>query len=291
MRRELAGALLALAAAALAVAPGSAPPPLPSAPTGWQLAGPPRLYTGRELYGHINGGAELFHEFGFVDLLVASYADSAGRTVDLECYRLEDARAAHAVYLLKCGAETPLAALARRHSASPFQLTLVAGEVFIQVNNPGGDAGRLPAMAALADALAGERAAPGADSLLARLPRGGLRPGSERLLRGAFGTETYLPFAGGDALALGDRVYAALGEYGQAEPPERLFIAAYPNGATAQAALAALAATCRRDATLQDSDDRSLHFQDYAGRYGHAWLRGDTLRLWVGLAALPGEAP
>lgn len=290
MRRGLAGLLLLVAAAA-AAGPGLTPLAAPPAPAGWQLAGSLRLYTGRELYGHIDGGAELFHEFGFVDLLVASYADSAGRTLDLECYRMEDARAAHAIYLLKCGAETPLAALARRHSASPYQLTLVAGEVFVQVNNPGGDAGRLPAMAALADAVAAERPAPGADSLLARLPRGSLRPGSERLLRGAFGTESYLPFAGGDALALGDRVYAALGEYGEAEPPERFFIAAYPNGATAQAALAALAATCRRDATLEDGDDRSLHFQDYAGRYGHAWLRGDTLRLWVGLAALPGEAP
>jgi len=283
--------MLLLVAAAAAAGPALAPLAAPPAPAGWQLAGAPRLYAGRELYGHIDGGAELFHEFGFVDLLVASYADSAGRALDLEIYRLEDARAAYAIYLLKCGSETPLAGLGRRHSASAYQLTLVAGEHFVQVNNPGGDAERLPAMAALADAAAGEGPAPGIDSLLARLPRAGLRPGSERLLRGAFGTESYLPFAGGDALSLRDRVYAALGEYGEAAPPERLLIAAYPDSAATRAALAVLAETCRRDATLLASDDRSLQFHDYAGRYGLAWLEGDTLRLWLGLSTLPDEAP
>ncbi len=286
------GLILVLAMAAVVrAAPAATPLTAPPAPPGWALAGQPRLYTGRELYGHINGGAELFHEFGFIDLLVASYADSAGRALDLEVYRLADARAAYAIYLLKCGAEAPLATLARRHSASPSQVTLVAGDCFIQVNNPGGEAERLVAMAALADAAGGERPAPGADPLLARLLQGGLRPGSERLLRGAFGTEAYLPFAGGDALSLDGRVWAVLGEYGEGSPPERFFIAAYPDSAATVSALAALAETCRNDATLLALGERSLQFQDYAGRFGLAWLVGDTLRLWVGLGALPGEAP
>ena len=283
--------LITVIATAVSAAPAATPLTAPTAPPGWALAGPPRFYTGRELYGHINGGAELFHEFGFVDLLVASYADSAGRALDLEVYRLEDARAAYAIYLLKCGDETPLATLARRHSASPDQVTLVAGDCFIQVNNPGGEAERLPVMAALADAAAGERPAPGADALLGRLLRGGLRPGSERLLRGAFGTEAYLPFAGSDALSLDGRVWAALGEYGDGSPPERLFIAAFANSAATDSALAALAEICRRDATLLAVGARSLQFQDYAGRFGLAWVAGDTLRLWVGLSALPLEAP
>jgi hypothetical protein len=278
-------AVLLLAAVAAGAAAAGAPLTAPPSPPGWALAGAPRLYAGRELYGHIDGGAELFHEFGFVDLLVASYADSAGRALDLEIYRLEDARAAFAVYLLKCGREAPLPALTRRHSASPYQLTLVAGDLFIQVNNPGGDAGRLAAMAVLADAAAGERPASGADSLLACLPAGGLRAGSQRLLRGAFGLEPYLPFAGGDPLNLDGRVYAALGEYGEAEPPERLLIAAYPDRAAASAALAALAVVCRRDATLFSAGAQGLSFRDYAGRFGEATRSGDTLRLRTGLAA------
>ncbi|MBM4116595.1 hypothetical protein FJ251_02490 [bacterium] len=281
--RALAWLLLVLASAAAAREP-LAPPP---APAGWRLAGAPRLYPGRELYGHIDGGAELFHEFGFVDLLVAAYADSADRELDLEVYRLEDARAAYAVYLLKCGREAPLPALAHRHSAAPHQLTLVAGDLFIQVNNPDGAPALQPAMAAIADAAAGSRPAPGGDPLFAALPQAGLRPHSERLLRGAFSEEPYLPFSGGDPLSLDGRVYAAVGDYGEALSPERAFVAAYPDSGAARAALAALAAICRRDASLLAAAAQGLSFRDYAGRFGAARIAGDTLRLQSGLVSLP----
>lgn len=284
-RRWALGALAALllSLAAAAATPLVAPPP----PPGWSFSDPPRDYPGLELYGHIDGGAELFHEFGFVDLLVASYGDGTDRELDLEVYRLEDARAAFAVYLLKCGREAPLPALAHRHSASLHQLTLVAGDLFIQVNNPDGVPELQQAMAAIADAAAGSRPAPSGDPLFAALPRAGLRPHSERLLRGAFSEEPYLPFASGDPLSLGGRVYAAAGEYGEALSPERAFVAAYPDSGAARAALAALAAICRRDATLLNADAQGLSFRDYAGRFGSASLKGDTLQLRTGLATLP----
>lgn len=283
--RALAWLLLGLASTAAAIEPLA---PVP-APMDWQLAGSPRLYPGRELYGHIDGGAELFHEFGFLDLLVASYVDGTGRELDLEIYRLEDARAAYAVYLLKCGREAPLPALAHRHSASLHQLTLVAGDLFIQVNNPDGAPALQPAMVAIADAAAGTRPAPGSDPLIAALPKAGLRPHSERLLRGAFSEEPYLPLSGGDPLSLDGRVYAAVGDYDEALSSERAFVVAYPDSGAAQAALAALAAICRRDATLLSAGAQSLSFRDYAGRFGIARIEGDTLRLRTGLAALPAE--
>lgn len=279
----LVGLLLPLAAAA--ATPLVAPPP----PPGWSFSDPPRDYAGLELYGHIDGGAELFHEFGFVDLLVASYGDGTDRELDLEVYRLEDARAAFAVYLLKCGREAPLPALAHRHSATLHQLTLVAGDLFIQVNNPDGAPELQPAMAAIADAAAGSRPAPSGDPLFAALPKASLRPHSERLLRGAFSEEPYLPFASGDPLSLGGRVYAAVGDYSEALSPERAVVAAYPDSGAAQAALAALAAICRQDATLLSADAQDLRYRDYAGRFGIAWIKGDTLRLRTGLVALPAE--
>ena len=55
----------------------------------WNLEGKPRLFPGSELYGHIDGGAEIFFEFGFQEATVQRYRSPAGELV-VECYRMSD---------------------------------------------------------------------------------------------------------------------------------------------------------------------------------------------------------
>jgi hypothetical protein len=275
-----------------------------------------RRFIGQDLFGHIDGGAELFHEFGFVDLLVASYVDTAGRGLDLEVYRMADPRAALGIYLMKCGSETPLPDLPFRHSASPYQLTLLAGDRFIQVNNPGGRAALLPAMAALAAAAAPKEAgagaasaepggkkaqapaavsaaglaSPGADALLARLPAAGLQLGSERLLKGPVALEHVLGVGEGDVLGLAGRTWAVLGRYtGADSETETLILVDYADSSAAAVGYASLARACTGDAELLVEGGNWLCFRDWRGRFGEAARRGAELRLRVDLAARPAR--
>ena len=72
----------------------------------WSRTGKARHYRGKNLYGYIDGGAELFLELGFQELVLQKYR--AGRSeLAVEAYRMDSPESALAVYLAKCGKETP----------------------------------------------------------------------------------------------------------------------------------------------------------------------------------------
>lgn len=70
---------------------------------GWQLEREPQVVVGDALYELINGGAELYHRYGFVQALAADYADAQGRTLALEVFEMTDADAAAAIFADKTG--------------------------------------------------------------------------------------------------------------------------------------------------------------------------------------------
>ena len=73
--------LLVLSAFGESVIPGSDFEP------GWVEAGATKSFYKHDLYGHINGGAELFLEFGFEKLTVQRYHKDTIE-IDLEIYEI-----------------------------------------------------------------------------------------------------------------------------------------------------------------------------------------------------------
>ncbi len=71
--------------------------PAGGVPTGWQRKGEARLYVGASLYQHINGGAELYNQFGFDRLAVQDYVHEA-HEVRVEIYKMKDQAGAGAVF-------------------------------------------------------------------------------------------------------------------------------------------------------------------------------------------------
>ena len=51
--------------------------PADGTPPGWQRKGAERLFAGAALYQHIDGGAELYNQFGFDRLVVQDYVKDA----------------------------------------------------------------------------------------------------------------------------------------------------------------------------------------------------------------------
>ncbi|MBN2399809.1 MAG: hypothetical protein JXI33_05645 [Candidatus Aminicenantes bacterium] len=72
--------------------------PADGCPPGWQRHGQERLFTGAALYQHINGGAELYHQFGFDRLVVQDYAGDA-HEARVEIYKMNDPAGAAAVFV------------------------------------------------------------------------------------------------------------------------------------------------------------------------------------------------
>lgn len=78
---------------------------------GWEISGDPVVYGGDDLFFLINGGADIYYEYGFKEVTAASLANPAGGEIKLEIYRMKDSFAAYAVFLQKSTgsdiAETP----------------------------------------------------------------------------------------------------------------------------------------------------------------------------------------
>jgi hypothetical protein len=271
--------LLLLALACTAVAPA----PL----DGWRSAGPTLRFVGQDLYGHINGGAELFHEFGFRDLRVEDWEDEAGLQISLETYRMSDPRAALGIYLALCGREKPLADFPHRNTANPWQLTACRGDHFVQVNNFAGGEERLPVMRVLAERALAEAIDAPAEPLLDLLAEswpGRPLPGSRHLLRGPLALQPLLSLPGDNALGLGAATCGVTGRFLQQSGVEQITVIAlqYQHADSAQAVFGRLATDPSRVRHgTGDADFSDYEFHDPQGRDVSLRLQGRRLRILI----------
>jgi hypothetical protein len=244
---------------------------------GWKKSAAPRTFISQDLFNHIDGGAELFLEFGFTKLLVQTYGDGSSE-LTAAVYEMEGATSALGIYLMKMGQETPFPEIAARNSSEDAQLTVLKGRYFVQIDNFGDKPAPRGAAVALANAVLAkildEKPAP----LLDALPSDGRIAGSERLIRGPYGLQPYFTFGEGDVLSLGGKIYAALAEYAAADGAKynRLLIR-YPDVTTAAAALEYLRANLDSYLKITSSGPEGFSFVDYQKKNGTINRTGDIL--------------
>jgi hypothetical protein len=281
--------IFAACAAALAAASlngGIVVPPGGFAP-GWEKSEGLREFPGSRLFDHIDGGAELFLEFGFKGLTLQRYKKGQDELA-LEIYEMESPEAALGLYLMKCGRETPVKGLDARNSGEPAQLTILRGRCFIHINNFSDREELLPIMIELArPALAGipDEKAP---DLLERLPGQGLQPGSAFLFRGPVGLQAFYTFGEGDILDQRGLLFGVTGSY---EDPKSghfiLILIDYPDAVRALASYQNLAGRLDPYLKVLKNGRSGLVFEDFQKKYGAIVLRGARLELRIGLASEP----
>ncbi len=253
------------------------PIPGPGFAPGWAKAGPLRTFTGQDLFNQIDGGAELFLEFGFAKLRLQPYVRGRAE-LTLNAYEMESVASALGVYLMKMGRETPFPEVAARNSSEEVQLTILKGRYFVQVDNLGEVPASKAETVALANAFLANVAEEPAPTPLDLLPAEGRVAGSERLVRGPYGLQPYITFGEGDILSLGGRIFGALAEYRMADGATfTRLIVPYPNPDSASAALAYLKANL--DTYLKVTGDRpdGFDFVDYQSRKGSVVRSGAVL--------------
>lgn len=286
--RRVAPALLALALVPLGCDRGPQPAdpfPVDGFNGGWQRSGDLLVFSGGDLYRHIDGGAEVFLELGFDRLEVQRYT-SPGGEVAVELYRMADPVAALGVYLLKCGQETADPGLGERHTVNPYQLQLVRGPAYLTVTRMVGEPPTAELVAFARHAAAALPAGDAAEAF-AVLPSEGRVAGSERVVRGPFTLQEVVALGEGDLLELGGTVTAVSADYAGLGGGSTRLVATYPDEAAATAALSRV----RRDhdpylEPVAGQPDRAV-FRDHRGRYLELRRRGAVIALEAGLEAAP----
>jgi hypothetical protein len=252
----------------------------------WRRSEPPKRFTEADLYGYIDGGAELFLEYGFEQLTVQKYRNGAD-DFTVEAYRMTDPAAALGIYLMKAGKETPAVGFRERHTANRYQLVFCRNRYFVIVNNLAGREALASVQVKFASYIAGKLPPPSPVAELQLLPREGLVPGSARLVRGAYGLQAVYTLGDGDILLLERKRMAASGDYKSAKGSYTLIVASYADAAQARRAFDHLQKNLDRYLKVVDQKPDRFVFEDYAKKYGVVTVAGKRLEAKVKLAQKP----
>ncbi|MBZ5588522.1 MAG: hypothetical protein LAO05_08160 [Acidobacteriia bacterium] len=258
---------------------------------GWKPAAPARVFTGSALYGHIDGGAEIFLEFGFEELTVQRYADGP-RSIDVELYRMTDPTAALGIYLERCGnrCEAPAAhrGFPTYTSLGRSQLMAAQDRFLVILTANASDPQTTVALSTLASDVVrclptGPAPDPGK-----RLPPGWVA-GSLRVIRGPLALQAIITLGDADVLQLRGSRTAVAADYAAApgQATCTMVLADYPDQAAASSAFAHLRGNLDPEIKVLGEGQESFVFRDYSGKFGSAVAIGGRITLRLNLASEP----
>lgn len=254
---------------------------------GWTRSGKTKQFSGAELYGHIDGGAEIFLDLGFERLDVQKYT-LGEREVSVDVYHMTDRAAALGIYLMKCGHETPSASLTARHTVNQYQLLAMAGAVYLTITDVEGTEPSGAALVEFARHLVGLVQDDNKDDLFVALPLDDRIAGSERIIRGQFTLQAIYTLGPGDILQLNGTTTAFSARYrsGATETFTRIVVD-YPSATAAKGAFDHLEANLDSYLEVLECGSDRLLFKDFAGKYGLVELDEARLDLSIELARRP----
>ena len=67
----------------------------------WQPVGSPQTFVGEDLYDLIDGGAVIYHEYGFKQVITQEFANTSGKSINLEIYEMTNAASAYGIYCFR----------------------------------------------------------------------------------------------------------------------------------------------------------------------------------------------
>jgi hypothetical protein len=100
---------------------------------GWIRSGTPQNYRGDKLFEMIDGGAEIYHEYGFSQVLMADYENKNGHTITMEIYEMTDSAAAFGIYSFNIGNSGQSIDIGHEAMLSGYYLNFWKGKLLVTV--------------------------------------------------------------------------------------------------------------------------------------------------------------
>jgi len=109
-------------------------------------------FDGGSLWGYMNGGADIYLEYGFDKLRVAEFSNE-GETIKLEFFKMDDPISAFGIYSIKTFKCEQSKVTATHDCLNHFQFQLLYGDYYIQIINESGSAKAKQTMINIAEIL------------------------------------------------------------------------------------------------------------------------------------------
>jgi hypothetical protein len=191
-------------------------------------------YKGDDLFFYINGGAEIYHEYGFERVIVQDYQSQDGKSASLEIYKMTSPESAFGMYTFKSAGKGEELDVGHMCKLQDYYLNFWKGQYLVTIT--GFDAERdtiegLKAIAKAVDAKIQDQSSGKKPGLYACLPPQQLDAQSVKYFRGNLGLVNSYPFANTDVFRVREGIrgtYTAgydiyILEYGDTEEREKAY--------------------------------------------------------------------
>jgi len=253
----------------------------------WIVEEPVKLFVGEELFRHINGGAELFLEFGFEDLTVCKY-NNKETSFDLEIYKMKNPTSALGIYLSKTGQETPLREIPVRNTANLYQIVITSGRYFIMVNNFSGNKQLISSMIRLSQLIVNQIEKSEIVDIFTFLPKQNIIDESKIIFRGPFGLQSVYTFGKGDVLQLKGEIFGVGANYKfESESEITCLIIPYPDQISARQAFHNLISNLDPYHEILMKYDNYFVFKDFNQEYGKVKIDKNQILIQIHLSVIP----
>jgi len=239
--------------------------PADNAAAGWTRDGGPQEFEGEDLYTYIDGGAEIYREYGFRRVVVQDYENPGGKSVSLEIFEMETPAAAFGMFTFKrSGGGEPLV-LGAGAELEAYYMNFWKGRFLVTLTGFDEAAETVEGLKAIGRIVdSGLPEGGEAPGLVSALPAEGLRPGSVKYLKGLLGLNNLYAFYTARGLAFTDAVR------GLYDSGEILIVLNYGSAGARHTAWLALCAELDRSERFERPDNYladAVVFRDAKGVY------------------------
>ena len=158
-------------------------------------------YKGEDLFYYINGGAEIYHEYGFERVIVQDYMSKNGRSASLEVYKMSTPYSAYGIYTFKSSGRGQELDVGYGCKLQDYYLNFWKGQYLVTITGFDEEKETIDGLKAIAKTvdkkiqISTPREMPG---LFSRLPLEGLDVQSVKYFKGNLGLMNSYPFANSD---------------------------------------------------------------------------------------------
>jgi len=202
--------------------------PSPDEMEGW-APGESMSFRGESLFDHIDGGADIYFEYGFTTLVTQEY-EKEDKAVSIEIYCMDNPSSAYGIYSYSRHPTLSPAEVGSEGTIHPRGIFFWQDRYYVDVRQMKGPLIHGEEFLSLAKAIEKKIetkvAKPAAMSLL---PPEKMIPRSEVLALGPLGIDNQVFVANEDLFRLGKGEVAAIGRYRLGEPEFSIVIARYAN--------------------------------------------------------------
>jgi hypothetical protein len=167
---------------------------------GWQKDGDHQSFQREDLFIYIDGGAEIYFEYGFRRVIVQDYRNDAGSRISLEIFEMNSPESAYGIFTFKSSPRGEAVALGDECRLADYYLNLCKGRYLVTItglDQESASRAGLVALARLVEKKLSERGQ--RPELVSLLPEEDRDPQSLKFFKGPLALYNSYPFFKQDA--------------------------------------------------------------------------------------------